>query len=947
MLKRIVFMVWCGVLVPAMALAAVRFVDNTTTSCSTPSDTDYDPNTETCGSGSFAVYTNPQAGLAASSAGDTLYIRAGTYTDTLASPTARLYKANWTGSSSQRITVSGYGTERPTLASQDRGIVTDGQTQYVTIENMVISGVNHVRTDGLSNFIQGATGMIFRNLEITGWRGMGLYMTGVNDIQILNSVVHDQNIEWSGCVAGKRYLAFYLHDGNNVVVRGNETYGNGGGMQAYPGPIANIEFAYNNVHDETECDNQNVGGFMAQEATGEITGVKVHHNRMRAIGATAGAPANAIEISAAAGKAVTGAFIYSNSVSATNHNGSNGCGIFIGTNSSATVADNLVPDNEGGAICGDTSLSTLTNNACKSGESCGSTNKLTVAAITTCTVSTTDYTQKTGSTCINAGTAVTGLLSNGTADIGATETFNVSGASIDTNIMDVTFGMSTHVPLLPSTGMTGFSVNCTGTGCGTPVIDSAVRLSGSDSVVRLRISGITGDACDPGQTWTVSYTPGNVTDSALIGNTINQPLLAFTNQAVTETCSGTPTPPPTADLTVDYLTDENTGTNVESQVNSPAKDGTLTGSPLPTWTTGRDGFALSYAAGINQYLAVPFGSGWNPTTTSLTACGETLPHDAARAQTIFFSTDNGTSQRAYVGQIGGTWGIGIQGSSFSTGSEFPVVAEWTVWCLRFDKDTPGGGTGTAELFINGVKGTSAQAKKTYTSYTFASDFRVGLGDFDLNFGGSTSDRLKIFSGKLSDQDIADLVASWAPPATPPSGDITVPSWKFKKPRRKADSSAEDANGLNADLKVRPGGYFGLEFQIDAENDNPAAFAARLFYSVDDGATWLAVPDVCDANQICFYGDNGDASLINDAIDYRLSGAFTIVNGSTQLTASAIPNVDLCEDCSVVLRYIIKVGDSATPGTVVQFKLRNQTGLDFTHTPATGAGIEVMRVSAGM
>ncbi len=53
-----------------------------TTSCSTPTDTDYDPTTRTCGGGTSTVYQTIKDGLSSSalSDGDTLILMPGTHT---------------------------------------------------------------------------------------------------------------------------------------------------------------------------------------------------------------------------------------------------------------------------------------------------------------------------------------------------------------------------------------------------------------------------------------------------------------------------------------------------------------------------------------------------------------------------------------------------------------------------------------------------------------------------------------------------------------------------------------------------------------------------------------------------------------------------------------------------------------------------------------------------
>src|SRR4029078_480376 len=112
---------------------------------------------------------------------------------------------------------------------------------------------------------------------------------------------------------------------------------------------------------------------------------------------------------------------------------------------------------------------------------------------------------------------------------------------------DVSLGVNHNAPAAGTFTAGDFTVGCTGAGCGTPVVQSVAKLTGSDSVVRLNLTCITTGVCAAGQTWTVSYVPGSVTDSALIGSgttASSQKLSAFTTQAVTNGCvAGAPPSP--------------------------------------------------------------------------------------------------------------------------------------------------------------------------------------------------------------------------------------------------------------------------------------------------------------------------------------------------------------------------------------------------------------------
>jgi hypothetical protein len=230
--------------------------------------------------------------------------------------------------------------------------------------------------------------------------------------------------------------------------------------------------------------------------------------------------------------------------------GGNANGVSITSNSPlrTLIYNNTIYDNDsaGVSVFAGASGTRIINNIIRS-------NGSTVSDSGTSTVQTTNLTTdpsfinagtgnlclETGSSAINAGTAtiatspaVTRLFNGAAPDIGACETLPVtvatglSAAADDAQHVDVTFPMKLATPLLPATGVTGFTLSDSRT------ITSAVKLS--DSVVRLTYTG----TCTAG---TFSYSAGNLTDSALIGGSAVQPVFTITTQAITNNCGAVST----------------------------------------------------------------------------------------------------------------------------------------------------------------------------------------------------------------------------------------------------------------------------------------------------------------------------------------------------------------------------------------------------------------------
>lgn len=176
---------------------------------------------------------------------------------------------------------------------------------------------------------------------------------------------------------------------------------------------------------------------------------------------------------------------------------------------------------------------TLSHNACSASDSCGSTSKLTISAITACTVSTTDFTQKAGSSCIDTGTSV-GLAYNGSApDIGPHETFTFASCEVpsdSTSSIRITFNNNLHPPLQTPTTFTARKNGSSN------VLSGAATVVG-DNVVNLPLT----DSYAGGDTADISWSSGSLSDSALIGGTSNQPFLTIlSNQSCTNNAAGAP-----------------------------------------------------------------------------------------------------------------------------------------------------------------------------------------------------------------------------------------------------------------------------------------------------------------------------------------------------------------------------------------------------------------------
>jgi len=588
---------------------------------------------------------------------------------------------------------------------------------------------------------------------------------------------------------------------------------------------------------------------------------------------------------------------------------------------------------------------TITNNGTNltCGGTCSTTNPTVTAASHFRDAANGDFSLIAGSSQIDAGIAV-GLSYNGTApDRGVHETYAPSGASINANQLDVTANMSAFSPLQLLSGTTGWSVNCTGTGCGTPVVSAVAIVAGSSSIVRLTISGITGTDCAAGQTWTWSYngTTGNVQDQVKIGGSIGQRMFTYTSQVVTNNCGTASTAYPAGYRLWLKLDDGSSGTTPTAANDESANnlDGTLTGSA--TWNAaGKAGNSVTLTPDSGQYVAIPDGNGFDPSTTSLTiSFWVKVTSGRETLNKGYFGASLGTNQRFFISTRDSTWKLGIQSSTDSAAngtSDLSVEpGVWTHLCLVMNSTTD-----TATLYKNGVAGTAAGVVKSYTSYTFASNFELGRIGGVATGGGADFDDLIIYQ---SVQDCNTLYRVREPLPSGPAGTFTQVAHRFGLVHQSPAGVWQVYGLLNAALvEVIKGGGCSLVTQIDCTGANCDVVGVRYYYS-RNGGTWQLVPDAMTSDEVEFWGTSNTAYVFTGPAD-KLSGALAETKGQTHLTSSA-ETFDLPQNGSFTWRGVFRFGPTAS-GTYC-FKSYNQDGaaLGGGYSPSSGACVKLVTPSA--
>lgn len=284
--------------------------------------------------------------------GDTLYIRAGLWTQQL-----DLQANNTTGTSGNYIKIAGYPGEKVTIRYAEPvvggygPIKARGTRGYLIFENFVLDGSNVANATGLK-ILNGNHHFTFRNLEIKNFKYHGLFIGGGNDVQVINCSIHDQ-ISVSG-QSGERWYGIYFGHGSNGLLQGNKFYNNpGGGLHLYPGPISNLEVRGNAIYNNNKLASSSVGGIILMGSSSSIiSNTRIFNNLVYKNGTASSGPASGIRL----GNYTSGTKIWNNTVY-----GNKGYGLQI-AGSNTVVQNNISYGNSSGNYTNGGSNTTYTNN---------------------------------------------------------------------------------------------------------------------------------------------------------------------------------------------------------------------------------------------------------------------------------------------------------------------------------------------------------------------------------------------------------------------------------------------------------------------------------------------------------------------------------------------------------------------------------------------------------
>ena len=202
-----------------LAEAATLHVDNTlAASCGTT----YNPTTRSCSGGSAAGYRTLAEGLAAAQAGDTVLLRAGTYTERLIPPRS--------GAAGAPITIRNYSGENPVLTGTSEPAIFLSGRSYLIIEGLRVDNVvgwgrledsshNIIRNNRFSRATSTGTTGGLKLVRSTYNKILANSFDDGNDSLVIQE--SDRNVVQDNAFTKARHSLFSLRCSSYNVIRGN------------------------------------------------------------------------------------------------------------------------------------------------------------------------------------------------------------------------------------------------------------------------------------------------------------------------------------------------------------------------------------------------------------------------------------------------------------------------------------------------------------------------------------------------------------------------------------------------------------------------------------------------------------------------------------------------------------------------------------------------------
>lgn len=535
-------------------------------------------------------------GLGLTVAGDTLNLRAGTYTTRIDSNTLTINNGT---SYSNAVTIYSYDGKgaaiiQPNTNASALNFYATPAVQYIIIDGLTFdctsvtgSGQSCV---GIGSAHLGAHHIRFTNTEFrntgasgpsTDEKGAGV-LTGGDDLEFLNCSSHHNGVGKTNQGGNNAPYGFYI-TGARTLIQNCDIYNNGAyGVHQHhaaadQGTSNNI-YEQNRIYDNGAVQAQQFMALLIDGGSGSIA-------RNNIVWDTTGNP-NVFGISLGSDFVpCTNCFAYYNTIIGFAHNG-----LKVGAPSTGAVLRNNIVHNSGSAnLLDDGSGSTWSNNLCTTTCAYGTNNKAEVATSTFVSLSTQNFTLKGTSLAVGAATPITGIAIDGI------NTSRPQGTLPDIGALELVSGT---LPTIAIAGPTSAATYATGV--------ATITVTGTSN---LTTGGIT-YTCDRCTTTSgsgfgalASWILPTLTLKAGI-NIVTVTATDGSGNAGADTVTVTYTPTfPGNSLVAAYAFEEGSGTSAADSSGN-ANTGTLINTP--TWlgaSGGRYGNGLTFD-GITQYISI-------------------------------------------------------------------------------------------------------------------------------------------------------------------------------------------------------------------------------------------------------------------------------------------------------------------------------------------------------
>ncbi len=207
---------------------------------------------------------------------------------------------------------------------------------------------------------------------------------------------------------------------------------------------------------------------------------------------------------------------------------------------------------------------------------------------------------------------------------------------------------------------------------------------------------------------------------------------------------------------------------------------------------------------------------------------------------------------------------------------------------------------------------------------------------------ATYDDLVIYD---SLEDCTTLYQVREPDSTPSGGTLTQVAHQWQIPSTLSAGGVANYGVQGATVQIPKGAVVSLLTQVDRTTAAGTAFSPKLGYTRDGGPA-QTLTDTTGSDGVSFVGNGVDISIYRGAAMCCLTGALTPNDGTTQISADAIPTYGAGLNYSFTRRSVIKFTASASG--VYCFFEQDQTGVPLNggSIPASGACVTIVDQAAG-